>query len=1132
VFAPVSLTEDALTLLRFTDTLDDENVTSLWIGLSTASSPETRLHAVGRWLSWAQPATVPFDDNARFSAAATSVIDTLFALATQTEHSTTAPPDVIQALARALRAWTSVRDDTQVHELVGGVRASIEAIAQGASAPSVEQRNVLAHALRKYLARAPAHASSEALHALTSLDPVAPVLAPFAESLLDLLLLDADLRGSFDIALAECASMPWWPNALRLGFDSIGRGAVRAARLLFAVATNPSIVEELPPASKQTIVDIFPKAFAHPRYAVWSRAARAAGRLAGVLPGINEMLEGMLEPSASLAVRRRAHAALATVSLLASESLLQKREQFDQLQTEPWQLAALAIGLPDVCDGTGDKWIEMVRALAARGGPETWAQLSVSLREIASRSSNLAHTCGGLADELRGCAEHFQANSPAEAEANDRAHALVGRVGDDDGELTPGALLVAAARRAADAPEDPSIAGAVEEFIAHTENAVSSALKAVGVDHQRAALRAGVVLDEVLDLVVDGDMLVVAERIADPNARAAALQYAEALRARLLRTTWTGLRRPTPNTATWRRWLLRAAAVLPRVDVQDTAPQDHEKVLRSLVFETLERVADDPSVRSPSLQRYVVATIVELSNVLRLRFGPHAVLAVLCWMAIRGGELPLHNRVRRSLEGVSAEAIDTLYFTVEKLAKNKRADSKDLLELAEITTDRCRLGSLLRELATHSVELDGRKPEMHWSGLPRMDLLPIAKLGDRLSRVREHAIEGLTSDESIANSPSAEPLEERAAKLNRSLTSISLKFVDAARRAEIVEQYVLDLASLSESIATACGPVIGPLVRATLARALIAVRAQAATIAAARDESVRFIGRLRVLGPLGAAAEGGMASTWLAEGPAPGKRVVVKLLHWDRYSGIDADSARKLFEGEMSRLAEVVHPNVVSLVDAGFVDEGAYIAVELIPGASLETILRTVGAIDLRFLGLILRDAARGLAHLHARGIVHRDIKPGNILVQLDGLEGDLNEQSLANSVFIRAVVIDLGISTEVSTATPDELAQDTLIGTPGYLAPEIARGLNTISPALDVYALAVVAYEALTNSNPYLEDCDELTTVLVRHGTMHLPTEQLPQSALDKPAFVQLLRDASALDPKLRPSMRDFLQRLGGALK
>jgi serine/threonine-protein kinase len=233
----------------------------------------------------------------------------------------------------------------------------------------------------------------------------------------------------------------------------------------------------------------------------------------------------------------------------------------------------------------------------------------------------------------------------------------------------------------------------------------------------------------------------------------------------------------------------------------------------------------------------------------------------------------------------------------------------------------------------------------------------------------------------------------------------------------------------------------------------------------------------------------------------------------------------------MATLAAVVHPNVVSLVDAGFVDEGAYIAVEHIPGASLETILRAVGPIDLRFLQLIIRDAARGLAHLHSRGIIHRDVKPGNILVQLDGLEGALTAESLTKAQFVRAVMIDLGIAAEMN-ADQSPTIEESLIGTPGYLAPEIARGLGTVSPALDVYALGIVAFEALTGSNPYLDDCDDLTTVLVRHGTMPLPIDKLPQAVQERESLVKLLEDACALDPSKRPSMREFLTRWVAALR
>ncbi|MFO0560037.1 MAG: serine/threonine-protein kinase [Polyangiales bacterium] len=1128
---PLSLDDNALALLRFSDRLEDESVAMFWIGVAGGASDHERERAVQRWWDWATPEGVPFADSTALARAANNVLDVLDALAHRPERTAAAPTDVLPALARAMRAWTRAREGSSDPALlVGGIRVTLEAIARGAPEPSAAERNILSNALRKYLERTPAHASSEALHALTSLDPEAPVLAPFAESILDLLLLDADLRGEWDPALAECARMPWWPNAVRWGFEGVGRAAIRAARLLSALSANPQSVDGLPEPAQRAVRDVLPKAIAHNRFSVWSRCARSAGKLAGVLPGVAPLLQAMLEPTSALTVRRRAHAALGSLSFLAPEVLTDRRALLDQSQTEPWQLAALAIALPDQCDGRDDKWTETARALAARGGPETWTQLAISLREISSRSPNLAHAAGGIALSLKALIDQYRPASPAETELADRAHSLIARVG-EDGELSPWQLLMDAAQRAADAPDDPSIAGAVEEFIAHTEQSVASALKAVGLDHPRAATRAGIVLEEVLDLVVDGEILVVAERIADAAARRAALEYAEALRARLLRTTWMGLRRPTPNTVTWRRWLLRAAAVLPRIEPHETIAQDRERVARGQVLETLERVADDPSVKSPTLQRYVVSTLTELCDSLRARLGETAVLSALAWMAVRGGEMPLHNRVRRSLDGVPAESIDKLYFAVDKLSKNKRAEPKDLADLASVATARCRLGTQLAGLAKTLSELEGRKPEMHWSGLPKFDLATVAALADGLKRSREHAIEGLTADESAPNAASADSLEERAQKLNRALTSTSLKFVDAARRAEIVEQYVADLGALSEAIATACGPVAGPIVRAALARALIAVRAQASQISEARAESVRFIGRLKVLGPLGSAAEGGMASTWLAEGPAPGKRVVVKLLPWDRYTGGDAETTRKLFEGEMATLASVVHPNVVSLVDAGFVDEGAYIAVELIPGASLETILRAVGPIDVRFLQLIIRDAARGLAHLHARGIIHRDVKPGNILVQLDGLEGELTAESLAKAQFVRAVMIDLGIAAEMN-ADQSPTIEESLIGTPGYLAPEIARGLGTVSPALDVYALGVVAFEALTGTNPYLDDCEELTTVLVRHGTMPLPIDQLPRSVKERETLVKLLEDACALDPNKRPNTRDFLTRWVASLR
>jgi hypothetical protein len=1119
---PLALDEPALSLLRFTDGIEDEPLASFWMAVASAVEGAPRVKAVERWIGWARPAKVPFDGAGAMARAAEGVLAVLDALAHHPERTAAAPTDVLPALARAMRAWARAREgDADPSLVVGGVLMSAEAVALGAPSPSAAERNLLSNALRRHLAKTPAHASSEALHALTRLDPDAPVLAPFAESLLDLLLLDGDLRGVFDRALASLASLPWWPNALRWGFEGSGRAALRAARLLSALASHPDEVGELPESAQRAVRELLPRALAHPRFSVWSRAARAAGRLAGVLPGVGPLLSALLDPSSPLAVRRRAHAALGCLSPSAPEGLRARRAALDGAQVEPWELAALAVALPD-----DPQWGASAQALTARGGPETWAQLAISLREVSARSAEHAAEAG---PRIARIAQRIAQHRPGatEAEASDRAHALIARLGEEE-PPGPWALLVHAAKLAAEAPSDPLVSAAVEEFVAHTEQALAGALKGVGVDHPRTAARAGVVLDEVLDLVVDGDVLVLAERITDEVARRSALEYAEALRQRLLRTVWTGLRRPTPATAPWRRWMLRAATALPRVEPH--AAQDWERLAREQVLETLDRVADDPSMKSPALQRSVMTALSELSDSLRGTLGDGALLSVLTWLAVRVGELPAQARVRRSFEGAALESVDRLYATVERLSKNKRAETKDLGELGVLAGSRCRLGSLLQGLSTALAEVETRRAELHWSGLPKFDLAPLGKIADGLQRARERALEGLTLDER-ALGVGGEGLEERAQKLNRALTSTSLKFVDAARRAEIAEQYVADLTALSESIASACGAVAGPLVRAVLARALVAVRAQAAQISSARAESVRFIGRLKILGPLGSAAEGGMTSTWLAEGPAPGKRVVVKLLAWDRYEGGDAETTRRLFEGEMASLASVVHPNVVSLVDAGFVDEGAYIAVELIPGASLETILRTVGPLDLRFLKLILRDAARGLAHLHARGIIHRDVKPGNILVQLEGLDGPLTAESLAKAQFVRAVMIDLGIAAQVET-DPTAATETSLVGTPGYIAPEVVRGLGMISPALDVYALGIVAFEAITGINPYLDGGIDLTAVLVRHGTMPLPTEQLPSHVREHPGLVALLDAACAMDPFDRPMTRDFLHRWISVLK
>jgi serine/threonine-protein kinase len=129
-------------------------------------------------------------------------------------------------------------------------------------------------------------------------------------------------------------------------------------------------------------------------------------------------------------------------------------------------------------------------------------------------------------------------------------------------------------------------------------------------------------------------------------------------------------------------------------------------------------------------------------------------------------------------------------------------------------------------------------------------------------------------------------------------------------------------------------------------------------------------------------------------------------------------------------------------------------------------------------------------------------------------------------SQFVRAVLIDLGIASDPrGTDAPADDGTEGVTGTPGYIAPESAQGLSLVSPAIDVYALSVVAFEALTGRNPFLEGDPEFHTVLIRHGTMPLPLEELPDEA-QTPALLHLLAEAGKLDPQARPSMLEFVER------
>ncbi len=237
---------------------------------------------------------------------------------------------------------------------------------------------------------------------------------------------------------------------------------------------------------------------------------------------------------------------------------------------------------------------------------------------------------------------------------------------------------------------------------------------------------------------------------------------------------------------------------------------------------------------------------------------------------------------------------------------------------------------------------------------------------------------------------------------------------------------------------------------------------QAEVRAAWSDPSRRLAGRYARLGSLGS---GGGGAVWRAWDAHLGRVVALKMLHGQRPS----ETALVRFVREARAMASLHHQGIVEIYDVGEHEGLPYIAMELVDGESLAD--RTAaGPLPPREAARIVRDASLAMAAAHGAGVLHRDLKPHNVLVARDG----------------RAVVADFGLARAV---TPDEAgsaitATGAILGTPAYMAPEQARSRSAeIGPRTDVYGLGAVLFEAITGRPPHVgpNPAVVLRSVLVR---------------------------------------------------
>src|SRR3954469_25421030 len=247
---------------------------------------------------------------------------------------------------------------------------------------------------------------------------------------------------------------------------------------------------------------------------------------------------------------------------------------------------------------------------------------------------------------------------------------------------------------------------------------------------------------------------------------------------------------------------------------------------------------------------------------------------------------------------------------------------------------------------------------------------------------------------------------------------------------------------------------------------------------------------------------GGMSRVFVAEETRLARRVVIKVLPPDLALEMRVDR----FNREIQLSASLQHPHIVPLLAAGGADEILYYTMPFVEGEALRTRLSREGELPVRDAIRILVDVADALAYAHARGVVHRDIKPDNVL-----LSGQ------------HAVVADFGVAKAVSQAKSESglTSVGVALGTPAYMAPEQAAGDPNIDHRADIYAFGAMAYEMLTGRSPFAG--------LAPHQMLaaHVTEPVVPVTDLRPaipPALAELVMSCLAKNPADRPQTADVM--------
>ena len=378
--------------------------------------------------------------------------------------------------------------------------------------------------------------------------------------------------------------------------------------------------------------------------------------------------------------------------------------------------------------------------------------------------------------------------------------------------------------------------------------------------------------------------------------------------------------------------------------------------------------------------------------------------------------------------------------------------------VCKMGTEKASETTIIGDTVNIASRLESKTKELAWSVVAGRESVALAGARFRTRRSGQMVVKGRSEPVDIAEviglapKTKASPTEQQFYDMIAQAVAANAAVTSAARKAALLEK--------SKAM---------PILRDVAPKA--------------RGDSAINIDGYRLLKKLG---EGGMSVVFLATQESTGAEHVLKIL---RILGDEDDDILQRFIQEFALVSQIDHPNVARIHSQGFSQDHAYIAMEYFPGGDLRTTIEAGMTPDL-CLAVILQ-VAGALGAIHARGIVHRDMKPDNVMIRADG--------TLA--------LADFGIAKQLNTSM-QRTKHGEVFGTPYYLSPEQALGLQ-VDQRSDIYSLGVMFFEMLAGKKPYRGDNPQ--ALLYQH--VNAPIPQLPDHLIQYQGLINKLMAKKTTD-------------------